>query len=138
MHPRSPSPEQSGRPPLGMPDLRRIRRSAPAAPVVPGRAENLFRGLAIRSRGRRRVAVDSHDGDDRAWGGPTGAHFRYSGADEIRSVAIATTAAKAAAASACIPGRTCWYTLIVNAALACPSRSLTTFTGTPAFRSKVA
>lgn len=36
--------------------------------------------------------------------------------------------AKVSAASACIPGSTCWYTFIVNATLAWPSRSLTTFT----------
>jgi hypothetical protein len=36
------------------------------------------------------------------------------------------------------PGITCWYTEIVNAGLAWPSRSLTTFTGTPAFNRIVA
>ena len=33
----------------------------------------------------------------------------------------------AAAASACMPGRTCWYTVIVKAGLLWPRRSLTTF-----------
>jgi hypothetical protein len=32
-----------------------------------------------------------------------------------------------------MPGRTCWQTVIVNAGFELPRRSLTTFTGTPAF-----
>src|SRR5690606_37788529 len=49
-----------------------------------------------------------------------------------------TILAKMCAASACIPGRTCWYTLIVKATLACPRRSLTTLAGTPSFSRIVA
>ncbi len=37
-----------------------------------------------------------------------------------------------------MPGRRCWYTAIVKAGVECPSRSLTTFSGTPTFRSNVA
>ena len=48
-------------------------------------------------------------------------------------LAANTAALNAAAASACMPGRTCWYTVIVNAGLLWPRRSLTTFTGTLAF-----
>ena len=36
----------------------------------------------------------------------------------------------ALAASSCMPGRTCWYVVIVNAGLECPSRSDTTLIGT--------
>jgi hypothetical protein len=32
---------------------------------------------------------------------------------------------------ACMPGMMCWHTVMVNAGLAWPWRSLTTFTGTP-------
>jgi hypothetical protein len=42
------------------------------------------------------------------------------------------------AASACIPGTTCAYCLSVNAGDSWPSRSLTTFTGTPALTAMVA
>lgn len=43
------------------------------------------------------------------------------------------SAAKARAASACMPGITCWYTAIVKAGEAWPNRSDTTFTGCPCF-----
>ena len=52
--------------------------------------------------------------------------------------ALRSTCANATAASACMPGNTCWYTDIVNAGFECPSRSHTTFTDTPACNSSVA
>jgi hypothetical protein len=41
------------------------------------------------------------------------------------------------AASACMPGRTCWWVSIVKAGVAWPRRPLTTLTGTPALTSTV-
>ena len=49
-----------------------------------------------------------------------------------------SSAAKVLAASACIPGRTCWYVAMVKPGVECPNRSLTTLMGTPALRSNVA
>src|ERR1700691_3200543 len=42
------------------------------------------------------------------------------------------------AASACMPGRTCWYVAMVNPGVECPNHSLTTLIGIPALRSRVA
>src|SRR5690606_10711256 len=47
-------------------------------------------------------------------------------------IAASRSRSKTSAASACMPGRTCWYTLRVKPGLAWPRRSDTTLTGIPA------
>ena len=46
--------------------------------------------------------------------------------------------AKVWAACCCMPGMTCWKVTLVKPGVECPSRSLTTFAGTPTFSRMVA